>query len=865
MKFEAIHKRFFNCDFGAFSEVTERENYDSQVTVTRDEKRIIIDYFGEENILRGSKSLNPKLAAKEFFLYPNMQPITLNLVFPKPSKTELRLYLSEENDFKPKGGDLWFVYINTDKKLVIGSLDKTGWKSISSGIIPSKPPEQLDLEFSRQSQKSTKAFFKSRARLLPQLGDMLIKSEELAFLELIKNAYDADASEVVVLMENIEDKSSGIILIEDNGFGMNQDIIENVWLELGSDFKSKKVSSIITTPKGRLPIGEKGIGRLGAHKLGNVIHVISKKKGEKEVSVKIDWRDFDKEEYLQDVPVIINESDKPTYFTKKKHGTYISISDLKTDWTRGKVRNIQRSVTSITSPFEESNEHFNPSLHILDKPQWLAGLITWKEIRDFSLFSFEIKINKGEIKQFKYEYKPLSVFDNVSQRKVSFSHDSNFSDLSNDQKLVLSNKSLKKPIEEIELLDDIGEILIKGEIFDFDSFIIKDISDKSSLKKYVQENSGVKVYRGDEDNGYVRVYDYGEPGNDWLGLNLRRVNVPVSLSNNLIVSGVFLDREKSIALREKTNREGFIEDDVFDYFRESVLHCLTVVDIFRKADKKRLRAIYGPKRKEEPVHSSINKLKDLVELKVSDDELKSTINSYLGDIESSYNTVYENLLKTASAGLGLGIVLHEIEKVIAELIHLVSEDNDHKVFGNLVRRLSRLVKGYSEIFSKTSRTDVNLKSVIDDALFSVDFRLRAHKVEVEKAYLGSKDDSVKIAKGLIEGVLINLVDNSLYWLDIALNEHKIIHNKKIFIDIIDREKYTDIIFADNGTGFLIPTEQAITPMETTKTSGGWGLGLHIANEVLLSHNGKVDFPEWSEIGIPRDYKAGAIVRLSLPK
>ena len=81
------------------------------------------------------------------------------------------------------------------------------------------------------------ANFKSRARLLPQLGDMLIKSEDVAFLELLKNSYDADATEVTVLMDQLDSKENSIIIIEDNGHGMDSETITDVWLELGSDYK----------------------------------------------------------------------------------------------------------------------------------------------------------------------------------------------------------------------------------------------------------------------------------------------------------------------------------------------------------------------------------------------------------------------------------------------------------------------------------------------------------------------------------------------------------------------------------------------------------------------------------------------------
>ncbi|WP_117881080.1 GmrSD restriction endonuclease domain-containing protein [Aureibaculum luteum] len=130
MIFQVIHKKYFNCDFGSFSNVTERENFDSQITVTRDEKEIILSYFEKSNIHRGNKASNPKLAAKKFLLYPSMIQIELNLVFPKKNKNELRLYLSDEKGFKPKGNDIWFVFINHQNELVIGNKNIDDWDII---------------------------------------------------------------------------------------------------------------------------------------------------------------------------------------------------------------------------------------------------------------------------------------------------------------------------------------------------------------------------------------------------------------------------------------------------------------------------------------------------------------------------------------------------------------------------------------------------------------------------------------------------------------------------------------------------------------------------------------------------------------
>ena len=696
--------------------------------------------------------------------------------------------------------------------------------------------------------------FKARARLLPQLGDMLIKSEDVAFLELIKNSYDADAENVRVVMDNMMIPEKGIIIIEDDGDGMNKDLILNVWLELASNFKTEKVKRSEKTPKGRLPIGEKGIGRLGVHKLGNKIELISKKENEKEVQVNIDWRDFEKSDYLEDVPV--------------------TISDFrdKTNWTRGKFREIQRTITSFTNPFDEANDNFKPTIEILDHPEWLDDIITWDEVKDYSIISFEIMIENDEIKTLNYQYSPNPIFEKAKNRNISFDVSKPINELSDDEKLVHANKSTlekKKNAKEIDV-SKLGTIKFKGYIFNLEAFVIKDtVSDKKGLRTYLRENSGIKVYRGTEPKennkaGYVRVYNYGEPGNDWLGLNLKRVNFPSSISNNLIIGGVFLDRESSKVLKEKTDRQGFIEDDNYRNFENAINHSISVIDIFRKSDVKALRDLYGPKGGEEPVISSINKLRGLVDEKIKGNKvLNKAINKYIDDIEKSYNTIQSQLIKTANAGLGLGIVLHEIEKIIAELISIVKNKEEPDNVSTLIKRLSRLVKGYAEIFKKSSRTDIILKNVIDDAIFSIEFRLKAHNISVEKKYKNS-NLTVKLAKGLVEGVIINILDNSVYWLEIAKSEHKSIPEKKIFINIEETEKSIHLIIADNGPGFLLSKTEIIQPFVTGKKSG-MGLGLHIANEIMLSHKGKLSFPDFGDYDIPEEYKKGAVLALIFPK
>ena len=77
----------------------------------------------------------------------------------------------------------------------------------------------------------------------------------------------------------------------------------------------------------------------------------------------------------------------------------------------------------------------------------------------------------------------------------------------------------------------------------------------------------------------MRIMDYGEPKNDWLDLNSRRVNRPgVHISNNVIIGAVYLDRESSTNLVEKANREGFLENDAYQNLYNALEFCLERIE-----------------------------------------------------------------------------------------------------------------------------------------------------------------------------------------------------------------------------------------------------------------------------------------------
>ena len=328
-----------------------------------------------------------------------------------------------------------------------------------------------------------------------------------------------------------------------------------------------------------------------------------------------------------------------------------------------------------------------------------------------------------------------------------------------------------------------------------------------------------------------------------------------------------IDSENSSALIEKTNREGFIENEAFNDFCAAILYTLNIIETLRKIDKDSIRRKINPTEKQEPVLHNLGKLKDLVDSKIKDESLKIEINKHLIKIEEDYNHINEVLLSSAGVGLTMGVGIHEVQKVIAELNHLVKEESIPQNVLNLVQHLDELIESYSDLFRQTKNETEDIKKLINGATFNVEFRLKAHEIKLVKDYQNKNSGLLKCSKRLMLGTIVNIIDNSIYWLERKkkkLETNSESFDKKILIDIFEHQSYIDILIADNGFGFGLPTHQLTKPFVSDKTIG-MGLGLHIVSEVMKVQNGLVYFPEYGEYDIEDEFQSGAVVVLRLNK
>jgi signal transduction histidine kinase len=692
--------------------------------------------------------------------------------------------------------------------------------------------------------KTRKVFFKPRARLLLLLGDQLIRDPGVAVFELVKNAFDADSPSATVTMSRVEDPARGQIIVEDRGMGMDGDTVSGVWLEPGTDYRIRQKEKGNPTPKyGRIPIGEKGVGRFAAHKLGNKVRLVTRSAGSQEVVVEIDWEnDFKQKRYLDEVEIKVVER-TPEHFTGRNTGTRLEITQLRDTWSRGMIRDLARAINAISSPFSGVVGDFKTKLVLEGHEDWLDGLLDVRDVLKFSLYQAKCVL-KGAKLTYEYKFTPFPGMDRVEARKVVHS---------------LPLQSLDK-VKRLINLDNhnIGPVEMRLYVFDQDARVLKlgEVNDKKGLKEFLNESGGVRVYRGG-----IRVYDYGERGNDWLGLGGRRVNVPTKrLSNNLLVGTVSLDIKKSVDLNlnrgliEKTNREGFVENGDYEAFRDAVVYAIQSIEVERNMDKRRIRNAYTDSKLREPVLEDITELREIVEKK----KLTGEIGPYLDRIETDFRAIRDRLLTSATAGLSLSVVIHEVEKGVAELVLAVEGDKATHRIRALAKHLAELIEGFSALVRRSGVGTERASSLISKALFNLELRLRVHKVDLVRSPK-RKDFEVKCSRRLVISTIMNLIDNSIWWLDNKWGDRA--GKKKIFIEALnDLNGHRAIVVADNGPGFIDPPEFLVEPFLSRKPDG-MGLGLHVASEVMKAQGGELLFPDNGDIDLPTEFD-GAVVALS---
>jgi Histidine kinase-, DNA gyrase B-, and HSP90-like ATPase len=241
--------------------------------------------------------------------------------------------------------------------------------------------------------------------LLTLLGDELIGNDRLAVFELVKNAYDADATKVTVELRLLGPRP--MIRVLDNGSGMTEEVLTKSWMRLATGHKrDARVPSKIF---GRMPLGEKGVGRLAVQKLGGKARLVTRAAGSPEYVVEIVWKELiGSSSDLAGLVLSLQQADQPEVFPNDGHGTLIEITDLnRADWERRDLRTLRKLLTSLKSPFENVSD-FDVDLRVPGREEDIAELLKPDDVLHRAVWMYAFSIDRRGKFEWTYEFRPPS-------------------------------------------------------------------------------------------------------------------------------------------------------------------------------------------------------------------------------------------------------------------------------------------------------------------------------------------------------------------------------------------------------------------------------------------------------------------------
>lgn len=666
--------------------------------------------------------------------------------------------------------------------------------------------------------KSGFAAFRPRARLLKLIGEELISDEVVALTELVKNAHDADAATVTISFRSVS-TPGGEITVRDDGCGMDLDTFLSGWMEPAGSTKASTASKL--TRSGRRVLGEKGVGRFSADKLGRYLELVSRRKGHPEVRAEFDWDQFDDDGEM--LSSIKNRWEVRPVSEITKQGTTLRIHGLRERWTERMFKRLSTRLARLQSPFGSSHG-FSISIETDEFPEYSGELRS--TFLDRAPYSLEVSFDGRDT---------LRV-DGCGKRR-----------------------SVPAPASSSSL--SCGPVRIRLYAFDLETEAVARVGPRHDVRAWLREWSGVSVYR----DGF-RIWPYGEPHDDWLRLDQRRVNNPVvCLSNNQVVGFIDISRDRNPELLDQTNREGLIHNQAFEDLRRIVEHSFQMLE----AERQRLRhpATDGAQRRRRstvavPVADAIERLVPRAdrttqrELRRVVAEARLSAEQQQAEHERLLNA-YTDLAAAGEAAIGIGGVLGSLMDQLRSELGSAPQGGKDDVYPTRAQSILTSIAGHLSLLTSIGAAGSHKRRTMDVVAEVESFRSLMLPLLAERGVtmtVTSEPDQllrVDMNPHAFRRVLHILLSNSFDWLLRTDDARVAVHARAA----ADR---CEVTFSDNGPGISREVATRVfEPMFTTK-EGGRGMGLTLARALVQQSGGKMDV-------VVDGRRRGAHVRVLLPR
>jgi signal transduction histidine kinase len=734
-----------------------------------------------------------------------------------------------------------------------------------------------------------------------RLGIELVSKQETAVAELIKNAYDADATKVKLTFSNSLSKG-GELLVVDNGEGMSREKLINGFMRISTQ---EKVDSPVSTVFRRQRAGRKGIGRFAAQRLGTKLLITTQQEAEDfSLEVEIDWNTF---AGGKDLNLISNQICRRAKQPQK--GTILKIINLRDAWSEAQIQRTFRFVSELLQPFPLSESidgaaDFDPGF-LVEFSKRQGEQLQLVASAEQSILAHALAMISVEV-----DAAGTPVLNLVSEK-----YEINI----RDRKIVFDPRVRSKTGLTIDKYP-----LIAGIRFNAHYFIADELppGTRSLARDVLNRQGGIRVYR----NGF-RVLPYGEQFDDWLGLQrssaLRQLLPPHHNTNFLgFVEIIDVGGDR---FEETASREGLIENDAFLQLQDFVYRALMMAVIeLGRARKKKIFSGDDRENSSSEKKSPISKAAALAETLRAvangaatapsptnggqndepakepgpepegdrsdqagpEESFSEKFKKMADDVErlgrESQDFLEENgmLRVLASLGLTIGEFTHEVRHSIAALSATATLIESEVIPGSSLHQSSKSMKGNIELLRSYVRYFDNavihnahrelsaheLRDLVSEFSAVVKPTLDRQKIDLETRFDGYDLFTRPMHKSEWASVFLNLFTNSMKAIHRAGSKAK----GKILVSVgtIDERLYLE--FCDTGDGIPIENRGKIfdaffttsTPPNVLSSDSeklvGTGLGMKIVRDILEGANGEIEV-----VDPPAGYMT--CIRIEIPK
>ncbi|WP_152542911.1 sensor histidine kinase [Sphingobium sp. Ant17] len=683
-------------------------------------------------------------------------------------------------------------------------------------------------------------YFSVDASHISRLGLELVAKQETAVAELVKNGYDADATNVELIFR--EQGGSTSLDIFDNGSGMDMAQLSAGFMRLSTP---NKVAAPLSAKYNRQKAGRKGIGRFAAQRLGRRLVLETATAGTRfGLRLEIEWEHFTAERDLVSVPIAITRIEKPF-----AHGTMLRIFDLRDSWSTAQIERSHRHIAELIQPFPlastSSEEDGDPGFlaSFVRERNGAAEVLAdaWTAFFQHALAEIEGNVD-GEGRA---SWAVTSGRFNIAQGAIPI------------------GPTKEDPSACFSHLRDVK--------FKAYYYIDKETqrSFRSKVAEKLQSNGGIRLYR----NGF-RVLPYGERFDDWLKLNasnlLRKVLPPHS--NRNFLGFVEISDVDGTQFEETSSREGLVENESFIELKEFVSSVLkTAILPIAAARDRRLTTTDTRQKQRSPKGQADDILARLATLEknardnpqyaIALSQVVDSVRQSVVEIGDTGEALLEELGMVrvlSSLGLAIGEFTHEIRLALEAVKASVSllavsvsdSENSSEKAEQLFDQLADF-EGYLTYFDATVRDNVSrevsaleIRDVVNSFLGVVSPKIKRNELSMDKSFDGYGLFTRPMHKSEWASILINLFTNSLKAIRRAGVQGKIM----IECGRADGMIYLD--FMDNGDGIPAANSKRIFDafFTTTSLSGasdedgtfaGMGMGLKIVRDIVETAEGQI--------------------------